>query len=313
MTEPAPVFVGLDVSKHAIDVAFYPTGTGWRAETTDAGLAALVHRVREVGPALVVLEATGGYETAVVALLVAAEVPVAVINPRQVRDFAKATGQLAKTDAIDASVLALFAARIQPTPRPIPDATLRDLTALVTRRRQLIEMLGAEHNRFAVARAPVRRAVRDHIRWLERQLTAMDADIAALIQQSPVWRAREDLLRTVPGVGPQTARALIAYLPELGHLTRQQIAALVGVAPLNRDSGQFRGRRGTWGGRASARASLYMATLVATRHNPTIRVFYQRLVTSGKIKKVALVAAMHKLLTVLNAMVRHQRPWTQPV
>ena len=309
MSVPLPEYVGLDVSKDAIDVAIYPTHEHWRVPQVDAELSGLVTQLHARAPALVVVEATGGYETALVSLLVTAGIAVAVVNPRQVRDFAKATGQLAKTDALDAHVLALFAARIQPTPRPVPDAALQDLTALVARRRQLIEMLGAERNRLAVARPPIRRAVREHIRWLERQLTTLDADVTRLIRQSPVWREREDLLRTVPGVGPQTARTLLAHLPELGQLTRQQLAALVGVAPLNRDSGQWRGRRGTWGGRAVVRAGLYMAALVASRHNLVIRAFYQRLVGTGKPKKVALVAAMRKLLTILNAMVRHRRPW----
>ena len=233
-----------------------------------------------------------------------------MVNPRQVRDFAKAVGQLAKTDTIDAHVLALFAARIQPAPRPWPDAATQDLTALVARRRQVVEMLGAERNRLAVARSPLRRALRDHIRWLERQLAALDVEIATLIRASPVWRDRDDLLRTVPGIGPQTASLLITQLPELGRLTRQQIAALVGVAPFNRDSGRLRGRRITWGGRAPVRAGLYMAALVATRHNPVLHAFYHRLLTAGKPKKVALVACMRKLLTILNAMVAHRQPWT---
>ncbi len=305
----APCYVGLDIAKATIEVAVVPTRDQWRLDHTEAGLSTLVTQLRARAPALIVLEATGGYETTVAGLLVDAGLPVAVVNPRQVRDFAKALGQLAKTDAIDAHVLATFAARIQPAPRPISDAATRDLAALVTRRRQVVEMLGAERNRLALARAPLRRALRDHIRWLERQLAALDADLATLIRQSPAWRDRDDLLRTVPGIGPQTASLLITHLPELGQLTRQQIAALVGVAPLNRDSGTYRGRRSTWGGRAAVRAGLYMAALVAMRHNVVIRAFYQRLVTAGKPKKLALVAAMRKLLTILNAMVHHQRPW----
>jgi transposase len=277
--------------------------------TSEADLAALVAQVRARAPALVVVEATGGYEMALVGLLVAAAVPVAVVNPRQVRDFAKATGQLAKTDAIDARVLALFAARVQPTPRAVPDAALQDLTALVTRRRQLVEMLGAERNRLAVARPALRRSVGAHIRWLERQLATLEEELATRIRATPVWREKDDLLRSVPGVGPQTARMLIAHLPELGQLSRHEIAALAGVAPLNRDSGRWRGRRTTWGGRAVVRAGLYMAALVASRHNPVLRAFYVRLVVAGKPKKVALVAVMRKLLTILNAMVHHQRAW----
>lgn len=309
MTAPGPVFVGLDVSKDAIDVGVYPSGEAWRGGTTEADLAALVAQLAARAPTLIVLEATGGYEAGLVAALVTAGLPVAVVNPRQVRDFARATGHLAKTDALDAQVLALFAARIQPTPRPVPDAALQDLTALVARRRQVVEMLGAERNRWAVARPAVRRAVRAHIRWLERELATLDADLATQIRESPIWRAHEDLLRSVPGVGPQTARLLLVSLPELGRLTRHQIAALVGVAPLNRDSGHRRGRRTTWGGRAPVRAGLYMAALVAVRHNVVLRTFYQRLVAAGKPKKLAIVAAMRKLLTILNAMVHHQQAW----
>ena len=304
------IYVGLDVAKAHIEAAVWPEARTWRVGHTEVALAALVQQIHALQPALVVLEATGGYETTLAGLLVAAGCPVAVVNPRQVRDFAKAIGQLAKTDTIDANVLALFAARIQPTPRPWPDTATQDLAALVARRRQLIEMLGAERNRLAVARRPLRRQLRDHIRWLERQLAAVDADIAGVIRQSPVWRDRDDLLRTVPGIGPQTASLLITYLPELGRLTRQQIAALVGVAPFPRESGRWRGRRVTWGGRAPVRAGLYMAALVATRHNPVLRTFYHRLLAAGKPKKVALVACMRKLLTILNAMVSHHQPWS---
>lgn len=304
-----PIYVGVDVAKATLDVATWPPQPPWRVAHTETGLAELVSRVHAWRPALVVLEATGGYETVVAGLLVQAGCPVAVVNPRQVRDFAKAIGQLAKTDPLDAQLLAQFAARIQPPPRPWPDAATQDLTALVTRRRQVVDMLGAERNRLAVARSPLRRALRDHIHWLERQLAALDAEIGRLMRQSPVWREREDLLRTVPGIGPQTASMLITQLPELGRLTRQQLAALVGVAPLNRDSGRRRGSRTTWGGRAPVRASLYMATLVATRHNAVIRACYHRLLAAGKPKKVALIACLRKLLTILNAMVAHRQPW----
>lgn len=309
MTLAGSVYVGLDIAKGAIEVALYPSGAGWQVTQTEADLVALVGQLQTHAPAMVVVEATGGYETPIVGLLVAAGVPVAVVNPRQVRDFARATGQLAKTDGLDAQVLALFAARIQPTPRPLADAALQDLIALVTRRRQVVEMLGAERNRLGVARPPLRRSVREHIRWLERQLGTLDDDLGARIRQSPVWRDRDALLQSVPAVGPQTARTLLAHLPELGTLTRRQIAALVGVAPLNRDSGQWRGARGTWGGRAPVRASLYMAALVASRFNAPLRAFYDRLCQAGKPKKVALVAVMRKLLTILNAMVRHRRHW----
>lgn len=302
-------YVGLDIAKAHLDLAVYPAEAPQRFAHTEAGLAALVAHVRPLAPTLVVLEATGGYETAVVAALALAGVPLAVVNPRQVRDFAKAIGRLAKTDALDAAVLARFAAQVQPTPRPLPDATHQELTALVARRRQLVEMLTAERNRLLVAHGRIKRDVHVHIHFLEQRLKQTDTDLKSLIRASPVWRAREQLLRSVPGIGPTTAATLLAQLPELGRLSRQQIAALVGVAPLNCDSGQRQRPRVTWGGRAAVRAPLYMATQVATRRNPVIRVFYQRLRAAGKPPKVALVAAMHKLLTILNAMVKADRPW----
>jgi transposase len=305
----ATACVGLDIAKDHIDVSVRPTGDQWRVEQTDHGLTELVARLVAVTPALVVVEATGGYETAIVTALAIAHVPVAVVNPRQVRDFAKAIGQLAKTDAIDAAVLALFAERVRPTVRPLPDDAHQELVALVTRRRQLLEMLTAERNRLAMARRSVRASVQQHVRWLERRVRDTDDDLTAAIQRSPVWRTTDDLLRSVPGVGPTTSRMLIALLPELGTLSRRAIAKLVGVAPLNRDSGQQRGRRVIWGGRATVRAPLYMATLVATRHNPVIRGFYQRLRAAGKPALVALVAAMRKLLTILNAMMKHHQSW----
>jgi transposase len=305
-------FVGCDVAKHQIDVSVRPSGDRWQAPQTDDGLAAFVTRVAALTPTLVVLEATGGYETAAATALAVAQIPVVVVNPRQVRDFARAIGQLAKTDAIDAAVLALFAERVRPTVRPLPDDAHLELVALVTRRRQLLEMLTAERNRLAMARRSVRASVQQHVRWLERRVQETDGDLTATIQRSPLWRTTDDLLRSVPGVGPITSRMLIALLPELGTLSRREIAKLVGVAPLNRDSGQQRGRRVIWGGRATVRAPLYMATLVATRRNPVIRAFYQRLRAAGKPALVALVASMRKLLTILNAMVKHQQSW-QPV
>jgi transposase len=302
-------FVGLDIAKAHIDVSVRPTAEQWQAEQTDDGLAALVARLVTLTPALVVVESTGGYETAVVTALAVAQIPVAVVNPRQVRDFAKALGRLAKTDAIDAAVLALFAERVRPDVRPLPDDAHQKLVALVMRRRQLLDMLTAERNRLATARRSVRASVQQHVRWLERRVHDADADLTTTIQHSPLWRAKDQLLRGVPGIGPITSSLLIALLPELGALSRREIASLVGVAPLNNDSGQHRGRRMVWGGRARVRAPLYMATLVATRHNPTIRAFYQRLRAAGKAPLVALVAAMRKLLTILNAMVKHQESW----
>ena len=302
-------FVGIDVAKAAFVVVCRPGETSWTASNDLAGIAAAVERMRALAPTLVVLEATGGYETALVAALAAAALPVVVANPRQVRDFAKATGQLAKTDHVDAQLLALFADRVQPTPRPLPDAALQHLEALMTRRRQLVDMVTAERNRLEHAAGPIRRDIRQHLRWLERRVAAVDCDLDDTIQKSPVWRTKEDLLRTAPGVGPVVSRTLLVQLPELGQLNRKQIAALVGVAPFARDSGTLRGRRAVWGGRASVRTVLYMGTLVAARCNPAIRGFYGRLVAAGKPKKVALIACMRKLLTILNAMVRTNTAW----
>ncbi|HKW02442.1 MAG TPA: IS110 family transposase [Vicinamibacterales bacterium] len=302
--------VGIDVSQEAVAVAVHPTGAAWTSATTPAGLEALVARVQLETPTLVVLEASGGYELPVVAACTAAGLPVAVVNPRQVRAFARALGHTAKTDAIDAHVLAEFGARVQPEVRPLPDAATQALAALVARRRQLLDMLTAERQRLPQARTPaVRRDLQQHIRWLERRVRDVDGELGAAIQASPVWRVREDLLRTVPGIGPVVARTLLAELPELGQLGRRQIAALAGVAPFNRDSGHWRGRRTITGGRRQVRSALYMAALVAARRNAILRPFYQRLRTAGKPPKVALVAVMRKLLTMINAMVRDAHPW----
>jgi transposase len=303
-------FVGLDVSKHQIEGIARPGDVPLRVAHTDDGITALVAQLTTLRPTLVVLEATGGYEVNLATALTLAGLAVAIVNPRQVRDFAKALGRLAKTDAIDAHVLALFAERVRPEPRPLPDEAHQELAALVARRRQLVDMLVAERNRLALARAAVRKDLGQHIRWLERRLSDIDGQIATLIRQSPVWRAQENLLRSVPGIGPVTATAIIIGLPELGKISRRQIAALVGCAPLNRDSGQWRGHRVIWGGRAPIRRALYMATLVATRRNPVIRAFYHRLRGVGKEPQVAIIAAMRKLLTILNAMVKHQATWS---
>jgi transposase len=304
------IAVGIDVSKAELAIAVHPSGETWTSGTSAAAIDEVIHRLRGVQPAVIVVEATGGYEMALVAACAAAQLPVAVVNPRQVRAFAQALGRTAKTDAIDADVLALFGARVQPVPRAIPDAATQALAALIARRRQLLDMLHAEQQRLAQATTgPVRRDLRSHVRWLERRVTDVDDDIAGTIQRSPVWRVQEDLLRSVPCIGPTVARTLLADLPELGHLDRRAIAALVGVAPFNRDSGRWRGRRMIWGGRASVRNALYMAALVATRHNVTLARFYQRLRAAGKPPKVALVAVMRKLLTILNAMVKHQSRW----
>lgn len=269
--------------------------------------------MKATSPTLIVLEATGGVEVPLTGALAATGLPVVVVNPRQIRDFAKATGQLAKTDALDAQVLARFAEVVRPEPRPLPDAQTQELAALVTRRRQLIEMLTAEKNRLTSARVVVRKQWRAHITWLERALDQANTDMAETIRQSPVWREKEELLRSVPGIGPVLTTTVLANLPELGTLTHKQIAALVGVAPLNRDSGTLRGKRTVWGGRAQVRAALYMAAIVAARFNPVIRAFYQRLRAAGKAKKVALVACMRKLLMIINAMLKHQTPWNPTV
>lgn len=308
MTEAA-VVVGIDVAKARLDVAVAPGGDGWSVANDADGLRALVARVHAAAPELVVLEATGGYERALVAALAAARLPLVIANPRQVRAFARAIGQLAKTDRLDAALLARFGQQVRPTPRPLPDATVQVLDALLGRRRQLLEMLTAEKNRLGIAPAPLHRSLRQHIRWLERQLTALDDDLDGQIQASPVWRAKDNLLQSVPGVGPVLSRTLLGELPELGTLSRRQIAALVGVAPMARDSGTARGTRRVSGGRAPVRTALYMAAVTAAHHNPAIRPFYQRLRAAGKPAMVALMACMRKLLTVLNAMMRHSTLW----
>lgn len=305
-------FVGIDVAKNVLDVAVRPTGEAWRVANDQAGIGEVVARLRVVSPVLVVCEATGGFEQPIVAALAAARVPIVVANPRQVRDFGRATGQLAKTDRLDATVLALFAERVRPTPRPLPDEAARLLDALLTRRRQLLEMLVAEKNRLGFAPRPLHRSIRQHIRWLERQLDDVTAEVAREIEASPIWRAQDDLLRSVPGVGPIVSSTLLGELPELGTLTHKQIATLVGVAPLARDSGQLRGKRMVYGGRASVRTALFLAALSGRRWNPQLRAFYERLIAAGKPKKVALIACARKLLTILNAMVRDNRRWTPP-
>jgi transposase len=306
-----PVVIGIDVSKAELVIAVHPAAETWTSETTPTAIDRLVARIGAHQPQLIVMEATAGYELPLAAACAAAQLPVAIVNPRQVRAFAQAIGRTAKTDAIDAAVLALFGARVHPVPRVIPDAETQALAGLITRRRQLLEMLGAERRRLEQAppTGPITRDLRNHIRWLERRVSDVDDDIGTAIQQSAIWRVHEDLLRTVPGIGPTTARTLLAELPELGRLDRRAIAALVGVAPFNCDSGQHRGRRRIWGGRASVRASLYMAALVASRHNPVLGAFYRRLRELGKPAKVALVAVMRKLLTILNAMIKHQSRW----
>lgn len=304
-----PFCVGIDISKHQLDVAVRPSGERWTVPYDEPGLSALVTRLQALAPTLIVLEATGGLEVTVASALAAVQLPTAVVNPRQVRDFARSIGQLAKTDRLDAQVLAHFAEAVRPTPRPIPDAQAQELSALLLRRRQLLEMLVAERNRLSSAPRRIRPQIQVHIEWLHQQLADLDQDLGELVRSSPVWREKEDLLRSVPGVGPVLATTLLASLPELGTLNRKQIAALVGVAPLNRDSGTLRGRRTVWGGRAQVRAVLYMSTLVAVRHNPMLRTFYARLQAAGKPSKVSLTACMRKLLTMLNAILKYRVRW----
>lgn len=303
------LFVGIDVAKAECVVAVRPTGTTWTIPQTEAGWAALATRLQALAPALVLCEATGGLELPLASVLATAGLPLAIVNPRQVRDFAKAKGLLAKTDALDAAVLAHFAEAIRPVPRPVPDATTQALAALVTRRRQLVEMATAEENRLGSAPPALRPRLQAHLRWLRRELAALDADLDTTIRTHPGWRVQDDLLRSAPGVGPILSATLLGGLPELGTLSRGGIAALVGVAPWNRDSGRRRGPRRCWGGRADVRAVLYMATLAAVRCNPVVRACYQRLLAAGKLKKVALVACMRRLLTILNAMVKTQTSW----
>ena len=302
-------YVGVDVSKDTLDVAAHPRQQAKSFKNNDTGIGEAVTYLKKLAPALVVMEATGGLEMALAAALSAAGIHVAVVNPRQVRDYAKSMGKLAKTDAIDAQVMADFAAAVRPEPRPLTDSQTQELKDILTRRSQLNEMITAEKNRLFRARRPVSDHIKAHIAWLEQELDNMNSSLNRFIQQSPIWRENDNLLQSVPGVGPILSSTLLAELPELGSLNRKQIAALAGVAPLNRDSGKFRGKRTVWGGRAKVRAALYMSTLVATRRNAIIRCFYQRLIAAGKAKKAAITACMRKLLTILNAMMKHRTPW----
>ena len=304
-----PLFVGIDVSKDCLDVAVRPTGEAWQVPYDSQGSSDLVERLRELAPQLVVLEATGGIEMALAGELAASQLAIAVVNPRHVRDFARAAGKLAKTDALDAQVLAHFAEAMRPASRPLPDASSQELRALVARRRQLVEMITAEKNRMRTATRRIRPKVQEHIRWLEESLEGLDQDLGDFMRSSPMWNDKDELLRSTPGVGPVLSMTLLSDLPELGALNRREIAALVGVAPFNRDSGTLRGKRKVWGGRGQVRAALYMAALVATRYNPVLRDFYQRLCAAGKPKKVALTDCMRKLLTILNVMIKNNRHW----
>lgn len=310
MTETvSPVFVGIDVSKERLDISPGGAGKVWSATNTPAGWTELIQQLKPLKPAVVVLESTGGYETQVLAELYHAGLPVARVNPGRVREFAKSIGQLAKTDQLDARVLARFAEAVRPEPAKLADEDEQYLAGLVNRRRQLLEMHVAEQNRLYTAPKQMRQRINHHLEWLKNEIRTLEAEIDDFIQGSPMWKEKGDLLRSVPGVGNITAFTLLADLPELGTMDRKQIAALVGVAPLNRDSGRRSGKRRIYGGRSSVRTTLYMATLTAIRCNPVIHAFYHRLLQAGKEKKVAIVACMRKLLTILNSMLRHHSPW----
>jgi transposase len=303
------VVVGIDVAKSRLDCCALPSGRGWTCDNSQGAIQQLVRQLKEMDCELAVMEATGGYETAAATALAAAGLRVAVVNPRQVRHFAKALNKLAKTDRIDARVLAEFALSVNPQVRPLPDEDTRELSELLARRGQLIGMRTQEKNRIAQAAPALREGIKTHIKWLDGQIAKLEVDLTAKLRSSEAWCDKRDLLLGVPGVGPTTTLALLAELPELGQLNRQRIAALVGVAPLNDDSGKHQGHRFTWGGRASVRSVLYMASVCAIRHNEVIRAFYQRLRNKGKPFKVAIVACMRKLLTILNAMVKYNKPW----
>jgi len=304
------IMVGVDISKAHLDVAVLPTGEQWQEANELTAINRLAKRLLKLGPKLIVMEATGGLEILVAACLGRAGLPVVIVNPRQVREFARATGQLAKTDKIDARILALFGERVRPEVRPLPDAVARAFEALLARRRQLVAILAEEKNRLRQAQSrPVATGIQRHIRWLEQEIKDVERDLTKSVRESPAWRAKDDLLRSAPGVGSTTSFTLLANLPELGRLNRKQIAALVGLAPHAADSGTLRGKRIIWGGRACVRQPLFMAALAACRSDPGFRAFHHRLVASGKPPKVALVACMRKLLIVLNAMLRDGTPW----
>lgn len=302
-------FIGIDVSKETLDVAIAPDGEVWSVPNDEKGIRDLKARFVSIRPTLIVLEASGGFEAAVVSTLAAAGLPVVVANPRQVRDFAKALGKLAKTDSIDAKVLAEFAQRVRPEPRPLKDSELQELSALVTRRQQLVAMLTAEKNRLKTAPKVLRKDIEQTIRFIEKKIKNIEGKIAKNIRNNPVWRENDDLLKSVPGVGPVLSQTAIGQLPELGKVNEKSASALTGLAPFNRDSGKFRGQRSVWGGRSSVRKALYMSTLSAIRCNPVIKAFYERLIAKGKPFKVAITACMRKLLGILNAILKTRRPW----
>ena len=304
-----PLFVGIDISKAHLDIGIHPGGDGWRETNTGEGIERVVEKVKVLQPSLIVLEATGGYEAEIATALALAGLPVAVVNPRQVRDFAKSLGKLAKTDRLDAAVLARFAQSVRPETRYLPDPQVRELQALVNRRKQIIEMRVSEKNRLFTAHAKIKPSIQKVIDFLTQEIEQLDDDIHDQIRRSDVWREKDDLLQSVPGVGKVLSTVLLADLPELGQLNRKQIAALAGLAPYNCDSGLMKGKRAIWGGRAPVRNALYMAAMSARRFNPVIRRFFERLSKQGKVFKVAITACMRKLLTILNAMIRSMEMW----
>lgn len=310
MGEGKASFVGIDVAKATLEVALRPTGECWQVTNNGQGITELCRRLLEVRPDLVVLEATGGLERLAVAELAHAGLPVVVVNPRQAHDFARATGRLAKTDRLDAHALAHFADAVRPAPRLLPDATTQELAALVTRRRQLMDMRVAESLRRSTAPAAALPRLKEHIAYLQACIDELDKMLQQQIEASPMWRAKDQLLQSAKGIGPVLSATLLGLVPELGRIDRKEIAALIGVAPFNRDSGAFQGKRSCWGGRGDVRAVLCMATLAAIRSNPPISALYARLIAAGKLHKVAITACMRKLLVVANALITSQTPWT---
>lgn len=306
-------FIGIDVSKASLDVYLRPEGKRWSVDYNDKEVKSLVNQLLDLSPSLIVIEATGGIEIPLASQLAAAQLPVVVSNPRQVRDFAKATGKLAKTDKIDAEVIAHFADAIRPKVRPLKDEQTQELTDLLARRTQLVDMLTAEKNRLQQASKKMGKDILSHIKWLEKRIGDCEDALKKLIKASPIWQEKDKIIQSVPGVGPIMSLALLTSLPELGRINRSQVAALVGVAPFNRDSGKYKGKRAIWGGRASVRTVLYMCALTASRCNPTIKSFYDRLIKAGKLPKVALTACMRKLLVILNTMVKNQTEWSHNI
>jgi transposase len=302
-------YLGIDVSKEYLDMAQHLSDKEWRFTNDYTGISELINQVKKMGLIVVIVEATGGYEAYLTAMLAAHNVSVVVVNPRQVRDFAKSIGRLAKTDTIDAKVLAHFGNAVKPEPRLLRDKQTQELKDITTRRRQVSEMIVAENNRLHTAGISMREHIQAHIEWLEQDLSKIDRDMRNLIKNSPLWGEMDNLLQSVPGVGNVLSSTLLAELPELGTLNRRQVAALVGVAPFNRDSGTLKGKRTVWGGRSAVRKVLYMSTLVAMRYNPVIKGFYERLCGNGKAKKLAIIACMRKLLIILNAIIRNRTPW----